>query len=61
VEVLKKIISIPSIKKSGRAETTRKDTASEKRQRKEKTKAPREFKNVFQPEIERYHKNANDL
>jgi hypothetical protein len=39
VDVLKKITPSPSIKKRGRAETTRKDTALEKRMRKEKLKA----------------------
>ena len=43
-----------------RVEMTRKDTASEKRPRKEKTKAPRKSKKVIQPEVEWHHKNAND-
>jgi hypothetical protein len=52
VEVPKKITPAPSIKKRGRTETTRKDTALEKRPRKEKSKAPIKFKNVIQPEVE---------
>jgi hypothetical protein len=36
VEVTKKTILTPSIKKRGRTKTTRKDTASEKQPRKEK-------------------------
>jgi hypothetical protein len=60
VEVPWKTTPTPSTKKSGRAETTRKDNASEKRPRKEKAKAPRKFKNVIQLEVERHHKNAND-
>jgi hypothetical protein len=51
VEVLKKTTSILSTKKRGRTATTRKDTASERRTRKEKSKAPRKSKNVFQPEV----------
>jgi hypothetical protein len=51
VEVPKKITPAPSTKKRGREETTRKDTTSEKRPRK-KSKAPRKFKNVIQPEFE---------
>jgi hypothetical protein len=39
VDVLKKITPSPSTKKRGRAETTRKDAALEKRMRKEKLKA----------------------
>jgi hypothetical protein len=58
--VAKKTTMALSTKKRGRAETTRKDIASEKRPRKEKTKAPRKSKNVIQPEVERHHKNAND-
>jgi hypothetical protein len=50
VEVPKKTIPIPSTKKRGRVETTKKDTASEKRSRKEKSKAPRKSKNVIQLE-----------
>jgi hypothetical protein len=42
------------------AETTRKDTALEKRLGKEKSKAPRKFKNVVQPEVEQHHSNADD-
>jgi hypothetical protein len=60
VDVPKKTTLAPSTKKRGRAETTRKDTASEKRPRKEKTKALRKFKNVIQPEVEQHHKNTND-
>jgi hypothetical protein len=60
VEVPKKTTPSPSTKKSGRAETTRKDTASEKRPRKEKINAPRKSKKVIRPEVERHHKNAND-
>jgi hypothetical protein len=51
----------PSTKKSGMAETTRKDTASEKRSRKEKPKAPRKSKNVVQPDVEQQHSNTDDL
>jgi hypothetical protein len=40
VEVTKKPTQTPYIKKWGRAETTRKDNASEKRPRKERTKVP---------------------
>jgi hypothetical protein len=60
VDVPKKTTLAPSTNKRGRAETTRKDTASEKRPRKEKTKALRKFKNVIQPEVEQHHKNTND-
>jgi hypothetical protein len=52
VEVPKKTTSAPSTKKRGRAETTRKGTASEKQTRKEKSKAPRKSKNVVQLEVE---------
>jgi hypothetical protein len=52
VDVPKKTTLAPSTKKRGRAETTRKDTAPEKRPRKEKTKAPRKSKNVVQPVVE---------
>jgi hypothetical protein len=52
--------STPSTRKRGRTETTRKDTALEKRPRKEKSKVPRKFKNVVQPEVEQHHLNAND-
>jgi hypothetical protein len=41
VELPKKTTHVPSTKKRGRAETTKKDNASEKRSRKEKTKAPK--------------------
>jgi hypothetical protein len=47
VEVLKKTTLTLSTKKRGRAETTIKDNASEKRPRKEKIKAPRKSKKVF--------------
>jgi hypothetical protein len=60
VEVPKKTTQAPSIKKRGRTETTRKDTASEKRPRKEKTKAPRKSKKVILPKVEQHHKNEND-
>jgi hypothetical protein len=60
VEVTKKITLAPSAKKRGRVETTRKDTASEKRPRKEKSKAPKKSKNVVQSEVEQHHLNAND-
>jgi hypothetical protein len=60
VKVPNKTTLPPSTKKRGRAETTKKDTASEKRPRKEKSKAPRKFKNVVQPEIEQHHSNADD-
>jgi hypothetical protein len=60
VDVPKKTTPTPSTKKRGRAETTKKDTASEKRPRKEKSKAPRKSKNVIQPEVERHYTNAND-
>jgi hypothetical protein len=60
VEVPKKTTLAPSIKKTRRIETTRKDTASEKRSRKENTKAPRKSKNVIQPEVDWHHMNAND-
>jgi hypothetical protein len=59
VEVPKKTTPTPSTKKRGRAETTRKDTASEKRPRK-KSKAPRKSNNVIQPTVEQHHMNAND-
>jgi hypothetical protein len=59
VDVSKKTTPDPFTKKRGRAETTRKDTALEKQPRKEKSKALRKS-NVIQPEIERYHKNANN-
>jgi hypothetical protein len=52
VETSMKTTLAPSTKKRGRAETTRKDTALEKRPRKEKTKAPRKSKNVVQPVVE---------
>jgi hypothetical protein len=52
VEIPKKTTLDPSTKKRGREETTRKDTALEKRPRKEKSKAPRKSKNVVQPEVE---------
>jgi hypothetical protein len=60
MEVPKKITLTPSTKKRGRAETTRKDTASEKRPRKEKSKAPRKFNNVVQPKVEQHHLNVDD-
>jgi hypothetical protein len=46
VEVSNKTTLTPSAKKRGRAETTRKDTALKKRPRKEKSQAPRKFKNA---------------
>jgi hypothetical protein len=52
VEIPKKTTLDPSTNKRGREETTRKDTALEKRPRKEKSKAPRKSKNVVQPEVE---------
>jgi hypothetical protein len=52
VDVPKKTTQAPLTKKRGRAETTEKDNASEKRPRKEKTKAPRKSKKVIQPEVE---------
>jgi hypothetical protein len=61
VEVPKKTTLAPSAKKRGRAETTRKETALEKRPRKEKSKAPTKFKNVVQPEVEQRHSNGDDL
>jgi hypothetical protein len=60
VEVPIKTTHAPSIKKRGRTETTRKDSASEKRSRKEKSKAPKKSKNLVQPEVEQHHINAND-
>jgi hypothetical protein len=60
VEVPKKTTPTPSTKKRGRTETTRKDTASEKRPRKEKSKAYRKSENVIHPVVERHHMNAND-
>jgi hypothetical protein len=60
VKIPKKTTPAPSTKKRGMTETTRKDTAPEKRPRKQKTKAPRKSKNVIQPEVERHHMNAND-
>jgi hypothetical protein len=51
----------PFAKKRGRAETTRKEAALEKRPRKEKSKAPTKFKNVVQPEVEQRHSNGDDL
>jgi hypothetical protein len=43
----------PSAKKRGSAET-------KNRSRKEKSRAPRKFKNVVQPEVEQCHSNADD-
>jgi hypothetical protein len=60
VEVPKKNTLAPSIKMRGRAETTRKNTASEKRPTKEKTKAPRKSMSVIQNDVDQHHKNAND-
>jgi hypothetical protein len=60
VEVPKKTTPPPSTKKRERAQTTRKDTASEKRLRKEKLKAPRKSKNVVQPEVKQHHSNVDD-
>jgi hypothetical protein len=60
VELPKKTTQTPSTKKRGRVETIRNDNASEKRTRKEKTKALRKTKKVIQPEVERHHKNANN-
>jgi hypothetical protein len=51
VEV-KKTTLTPSAKKRGRAETTRKNTTSEKRPRNKKLKAHIKSKNVVQPEVE---------
>jgi hypothetical protein len=59
-EGTKKTTLAPSTKKRGRAETTRNDTASEKRPRKEKSKAPRKSKNVVQSDVEQHHSNVND-
>jgi hypothetical protein len=58
VEVSKKNTLACSIKKRG-AETTRKDTALEKRLGKEKSKVPRKSKNVVQPEVEQRHSNVD--
>jgi hypothetical protein len=60
VEVPNKTTLAPSTKKRRRVETTRKDTASEKSPRKEKSKAPRKYKNVVPPEVEQHHLNTND-
>jgi hypothetical protein len=60
VDVPKKTILAPSAKKRGRAKTTRNDTALEKWPRKGKSKAPRKFKNVVQPEVEQRRLNAGD-
>jgi hypothetical protein len=60
VEVPKKTSLTPSTKKRGRAETNRKDIASEKRPRKEKSKAPKKSKNVVQLEVEVHYLNADD-
>jgi hypothetical protein len=60
VDVPKKTSLAPSTKKRGRAEITRKDTTSEKRPRKEKSKVPKKFKNVVQPEVEQHHSNVDD-
>jgi hypothetical protein len=60
VEVAKKTTSDHSTKKRGRVETIRKNTASEKRTRKEKSKAPRKFKYVVQLEVEQHHSNIDD-
>jgi hypothetical protein len=59
VEVSKKTTLARSIKKRGGAETTRKDTALEKRLGKEKSKVPRKSKNVIQPEVEQRHSNVD--
>jgi hypothetical protein len=52
VEVPNKTTLAPSTKKRGRTETARQDIATEKRPRKEKTKAPSKSKNIVQPEVE---------
>jgi hypothetical protein len=59
VEVSKKTTLVSFAKKRG-AEAIRKDTASEKRPRKKKSKAPKKSKNVVQSEVEQHHLNAND-
>jgi hypothetical protein len=59
MEVPKKITLAHSTKKRGRTETTKKDTASEKRLRREKSEALRKSKNVVQPEVEQHHSNAD--
>jgi hypothetical protein len=46
VEVSKKTTLAPSTKKRGKTKTTRKDTTLVKQLRKEKSKAPRKFKNM---------------
>jgi hypothetical protein len=60
VEVPKKTTLTLSAKKRGRAKTTRKDTALEKRPRKERSKALRKFKKVVQSEVEQRHLNTDD-
>jgi hypothetical protein len=50
----------PLLQRREMTEITRKDNASEKRPRKEKTEAPRKSKKVIQPEVEQHRKNAND-
>jgi hypothetical protein len=60
VEVQNKTNLAPSTKKRQRAETNKKDIASKKRPRKEKSKASRESKNVVQLEVEQHHLNTND-
>jgi hypothetical protein len=63
VEVPNKTTLAPSTKRrrgGGGTETARKDTTSEKRLRKEKTKAPSKSKNIVQPKVEQHHLNAND-
>jgi hypothetical protein len=52
VKILKKTTQPPSTKKRGRTETTKKDNTSEKRPRKEKTKAHRMTKNVNRHVVE---------
>jgi hypothetical protein len=60
VKVPNKTTLTHSTKKRERVETTRKDTASEKRPRKEKSKTPRKSKNVVQQDVEQHHLNADD-
>jgi hypothetical protein len=59
VEVPKKTTQAPSIMKRGRVATTKKDSAPNKRPRKEKTRSLQKIMNVRQPVVNRHPVGTN--
>jgi hypothetical protein len=59
MEVPRKIIQAPSVMKRGRVATTKKDNASNKRPRKEKTRPLQKIVNASQPVVHRHIMDIN--